>query len=93
MFDLREYLVANMFDGSDDGLMTAPLKTHVALIVDVVNDWLREPGSSYITEEELEWALSGLRITPIGRSWSFKETANSIFYAIEFEKSKEDSVL
>lgn len=42
MNDLREYIAANMFDGSDEGTFTAPLRTHLDTIVEVVNEWLEE---------------------------------------------------
>ena len=36
---LREYIVANMFDGDDSGMLTAPIKSHVDEIVSVVTDY------------------------------------------------------
>lgn len=53
---LREHLVANLFDGDDAGLLTAPIAGHVDDIVEVVGDWL---------DRKVElWALYGFPGVP-----------------------------
>jgi hypothetical protein len=73
--DIREYLVANLFDGSDDGQFTANTKTWVDELVSVVSDRM-------FSDEDLrtiKW-LAGL---VKAQALSERNAANRLYIAYE----------